>query len=81
MGVGRKQDEALTVKQLWIVGKITEKDWNRSQSKEKKKEIESVVSFRIIGFCILLSVEEMPLIVIEGMLAFWEETRAHRMPT
>ena len=34
----------------------------------------------IIGFCISLRGEEVPLIVTESMLAFWDETRAHRIP-
>ena len=80
MGVVRKQDDVLTVEQLLLVCEITEADWNKSKSKEEKKDIELVTSFMIIGFCISLRGEEVPLIVIEGMLAFWDGTRAHRIP-
>ena len=48
--------------------------------RKRRKEIESVISFMIIGFCILLRGEEVPLIVIEGILAFWDETRARQIP-
>ena len=50
MGVVRKQDEALTVEQLLLVCEIAERDWNRSKYEEEKEEIESVISFLIIGF-------------------------------
>ena len=77
MGVYRKQDEALTVEQLLSICDIAEEDWNNSQSEEEKKEIKSVMTFAVVGFCILLRGEEVPLIVINGMLTFLEETRAH----
>ena len=80
MGVVRKQDEALTVEQLLAVCEIAEDDWRKSKSEAEKKDIESVISFMIIGFCISLRGEEVPLIVIEGMLAFWDETRVHKIP-
>ena len=50
MGVVRKQDDALMVKQLLVVCEIAENDWNRSKSEEEKKEIESVILFMIIVF-------------------------------
>ena len=34
----------------------------------------------IIGFSVLLRGGEVPIIAIEGMVAFWEETRAHQNP-
>ena len=78
MGVVRKQDEYITVNQLMPICKIPEKDWNESKLEEEKKEIEeSVISFIVIRFCISLRGEILPLIVIEIMLAFWEESRAH----
>ena len=60
----------MTVEQLLAVCKIAEDDWRKSKSEAEKKDIESVISFMIIGFCISLRGEEVPLIVIEGMLAF-----------
>ena len=80
MGIYRKQDEALTVEQLLSICDIAEEDWNKSQSEEEKKEIKSVMTFAVVGFCILLRGEEVSFIVINGMLTFWEETRVHRIP-
>ena len=48
--------------------------------KEDWKETESVIFFMIIGFGIPLKGEEVPLIVIDGILTFWEETRKHQIP-
>ena len=70
MGVVRKQEKALTVEQFLLVCEIAEADWNKSKSEEERKDIESVISFIIIGFCISLRGEEVPFIVIESMLAF-----------
>ena len=39
MVVMRRQDEALTVYQLLLVGDIYEKDWLKSKSEEEEKEL------------------------------------------
>ena len=39
-----------------------------------------VMTFTIIGFCISLRGEEVPLVAIDGLLEFWEETKAHTTP-
>ena len=80
MGVHRRQDEALTVDQLLAVTELAESDWQKSVSQEEKKEIESVMAFVVIGFCLSLRGEDVPLIVIEGLLKFWNETMAHDVP-
>ena len=80
MGVIRRQDEALTVRQLMGILDIAEEDWQASSCLEEKKDIESVMAFMIIGFCVSLRGEEVPLVVIEGMLTFWEETKDHEIP-
>ena len=80
MGVHRRQDEALPVDQLMAVAELAESDWQKSVSEEEKKEIESVMAFVVVGFCLSLRGEEVPLIVIEGLLEFWDETMAHEVP-
>ena len=42
--------------------------------------MEFLMAFVIIGFCLLLRGEEVPLTCIDGLLAFWEETREHEIP-
>ena len=39
MGVVRRQDEALTVDQLLLIGDIAEKDWVKSNSEDENKEL------------------------------------------
>ena len=80
MGIMRKQNEALTVEQLMAVCELAEKDWRTSQSEEEKKDMENVMAFIIIGFCVSLRGEEVPLVAIEGLLTFWDETRSHNPP-
>ena len=80
MGVIRKQDEALTVEQLLGVAELAEMDWQKSKCESEKKEIESMMAFVVIGFCLSLRGEEVPLTVIEGLLTFWEETKKHKHP-
>ena len=80
MGVHREQNEALSAEQLTAVLNMCERDWVKSRSEEEKKDIESLASFIIIGFCLSLRGEEVPLVVIEGILQFWDETREHDIP-
>ena len=54
MGVVRRQDEALKVDQLLLIGDIAEKDWLKSNFEEKKKELESTIVFTTIAFCMSL---------------------------
>ena len=75
-----KKNKGLTVKQLLLTCKIGEADWNRSKSEEEKKDIELVMTFSIVGFCISLRGEEVPLTVIDGRVAFLVETSAHIFP-
>ena len=80
MGVCRKQNEAITVNQVMAVCEIAERDWSLSQSSAERKHIEEVVTFMVVGFCISLRGEEVPLIAIDGLIKFWEETKAHSTP-
>ena len=70
MGVIRKQDEALTVDQLNAIMELGEKDWRKSKCDEEKKEIECLMAFIVIGFCVSLRGEEVPLVALDGMLEF-----------
>ena len=67
MGVIRKHNEALTVDQLLILCELAEKDLRCSVSEQEKKDIESLLAFVIIGFCISLRGEEVPLVAIDGL--------------
>ena len=79
MEVMRRQDEALTVNQLLLIGDIDEKDCLKSNYEEGKK-LELTISFATIAFCLSLQGEEVPLILIEGLDMFWKETWNHRIP-
>ena len=80
MGVVKSQDEALTVDQLLLIGDIADKDWVKSNPEEEKKELESMIAFDTIEFCMSLQGEEVPLILIEGLNMLWKDTRNHLIP-
>ena len=60
------------MEQLLGVAELAEMDWQKSECEGEKKEIESMMAFVVIGFCLSLRGEEVPLTVIEGLLMFWE---------
>ena len=81
MGVVQKQDEALTVEQLLAIFEIAELDWwKKSKAEDERKETESMVTFVIIGFYISLRGKDVPLVVVDGILAFWQEANEHQTP-
>ena len=50
MGVVRRQDEALKVDKLLLIGEISEEGWSKSNYEEEKKELESKIEFATIAF-------------------------------
>ena len=80
MGVIRKQNEALTVPQLLAISNIAETDYQKSSCERERKDIEEMMSFLIIAFCLSLRGEEVPLTCIDGMLEFWKDTLRHETP-
>ena len=80
IGVAIRKDEALTVDRILLIGEIVEEDWSKSNFEEEKKELEPKIAFSTIAFCVSLRVEEVPLIVIEGLNMFWKETQNHYIP-
>ena len=50
----RRQDAALMVNQLLLIGEITEEDWSKPNYEEEKKELEPTISFATIAFCVSL---------------------------
>ena len=78
-GVVRRQDEALTVDQLLLIGDIYEKDRVKSNSEEGKKKAELITLFATIAFFLSLKWEEVPLIIIQGLNMFWNDTWNYRI--
>jgi len=77
MGEFRRQDEALTVEQMMVRFDIAENRWRNFMCEDENKDIELVMTFMMIGFCISLRGEEVLLVDIDGMLEMWEESKAH----
>ena len=80
MGVIRRQNEALTVHQILAMLEITEQDWHRSACEKERKEIEEVACFAVIAFALSLRGEETPMVSIDGLVEYWEETKRYQPP-
>ncbi len=75
MGVVRRQNEALMSKLVLGVCTEAEKAWVQARSDFRRMEMEDAVCFMLIAFGAGLRGEEVPLVSLEGLLNFWEETR------
>ena len=72
----RHQNEALTSLLVLGVCAVGEEGWRQSLSEAERKMIEDTVCFMLIAFGAGLRGEEIPLVSLEGLLAFWMSTRA-----
>jgi len=80
MGVVRKQNEALSSKQLLALLEIAEARWAELPEGPEKKRLEEVVAFICIGFSASLRGEEISLTSIQGMIEYWESSKNYRIP-
>jgi hypothetical protein len=76
MGMVRRQNEALTSPLVLGVCAAGEDAWRQSPSEVDRKMIEDTVCFMLIAFGAGLRGEEVPLVLLEGLLTFWMSTRA-----
>jgi len=75
MGVVRRQNEALTSKLVMGICGEAETIWGGACTDAKRLEMEDAVCFMLIAFGAGLRGEEVPLVSLEGLLHFWQETR------
>ena len=80
MGVVRFQNEALNSPMVLALEKITENEWERSTSQSRHETIEELISFVLIGFGAGLRGEEVPLVLLQGLLNFSDGTRSDPYP-
>ena len=75
MGMVRRQNEALTSNLVMGICAEADKLWARARTDIKRLEMEDAVCFMLIAFGAGLRGEEVPLVSLEGLLQFWQETR------
>ncbi len=75
MGMVRIQNEALTLRLVLGICAEAERIWGTACSDTKRTEMEDAVCFIMIGFGGGLRGEDVPLVLLEGLLNFWMETR------
>ncbi len=75
MGMVRRQNKALTLKLVLGICAEAERIWGLTRADTKQMEMEDAVCFMLIAFGAGLCGKEVPLVSLEGLLHFWEETR------
>ena len=75
MDMAQRQNEALSLKLVLGVCGKAERIWALACADAKMLEMEEAVCFMLIAFGTGLRGEEVPLISLEGLLNFWEDTR------
>ena len=75
MGMVRRQNEALTSVLALAVCHEAELIWGLPSTPEDSRAVlENTVGFMLVAMCGGLRGEEVPLLSLEGMLTFWEDT-------
>eukprot|EP00956_Cyclotella_meneghiniana_P040565 scaffold199299_cov36-Cyclotella_meneghiniana.AAC.1 len=80
MGQIRKQDEAFTPAIIHALDKVAQDVWEASEDEEERKKVEELMSYVLMEFCACLRGEEVPLLSLQGLLSFWEETTTAETP-
>ncbi len=74
MGMVRRQNKALTLKLVLGICEEAERIWASARLDTKRMEMEDAICFMLIAFGVGLRGEEVPLVLLEGLLHFWVET-------
>jgi hypothetical protein len=75
MGMIRRQNEALTSALAMAVCAEAETRWHSPIGDNAREELEDTVVFMLASFGAGLRGEEVPLISLDGLLTFWDESR------
>ncbi len=76
MGMIRRQNEALTSALAIAVCAEAETRWHSPIGDDEREELEDTIVFMMAAFGAGLQGEEVPLISLDGLLTFWDESRA-----
>ena len=79
-GVERRQNEALTSDMVNALDEIATRRWNETSDEAERERIEELMCYILIGFTCGLRGEEVPLVALNSLLHFWEETRLSVAP-
>ena len=74
MGMVRVQNEALTSALTMAVCAEAETQWHSAIGDRAREELEDTVVFMLAAFGAGLRGEEVPLISLDGLLTFWDES-------
>ncbi|EJK69227.1 hypothetical protein THAOC_09530, partial [Thalassiosira oceanica] len=74
-GVERRQNEALTSDMVNALDEMATRRWHATSDESEKERLEELMCYILIGFACGLRGEEVPLVALNSLLHFWEETR------
>ena len=75
MGMIRKQNKALTSELVIATCAEVETRWHSPIGDETREELDDVICFMLAAFGVGLRGEEVPLISLDGLLTFWDESQ------
>ena len=75
MGMIRRQNEALTLALAMTICAEAESRWHLPVQDDAREELEDMVVFMLTALGAGLRGEEVPLISLDGLLTFWDESR------
>ena len=76
MGEARFQNEALTSAQALGLSNILDTTWRHSNKEAHRERLEKLMCYVLIGFGAGLRGEEIPLVLLKGLLFFWDKTNS-----
>jgi hypothetical protein len=79
-GQTRRQNEAFTSDLVVACCHVAEGLWDEMGTEEEREKLEELMAFMLLEFGAALRGEEVPLVSLAGMLAFWEECITNEHP-
>ena len=79
-GQERRQNEALTSDMLNALDELVERRWRETKDEKERERLEELMSYIVIGFCCGLRGEEVPMVALNALIYFWDETRDSSEP-
>eukprot|EP00956_Cyclotella_meneghiniana_P019574 scaffold33694_cov98-Cyclotella_meneghiniana.AAC.1 len=80
MGQIRKQNEAFTPAIIHALDKVAQDVWDNSVDEDELKKVKELMAFVLMETCGCLRGEEVPLLSLQGLLTFWEESTSDETP-
>ena len=75
-----KPNLAISIEVMLALVEDLEVDWKDASFFDAKDHVATLAIFCICSFCLALQGEEVPLMVLNGLMEYFDEARAHCLP-